>query len=122
MQKAFQIINLVKKYPEFTLGPLNLDLEPGTSVFAPVVTDGDAWNTEIRVVKREKIKTIFGKIKCVVVEPILQGEAVFKQTGRILVWLTDDEYHIPVKLQSKVIYGSFRGVLSDAENVPYEID
>ena len=30
MQKAFQIINLVKKYPEFTLGPLNLDLEPGT--------------------------------------------------------------------------------------------
>jgi ABC-2 type transport system ATP-binding protein len=30
VQKAFQIINLVKKYPEFTLGPLNLDLEPGT--------------------------------------------------------------------------------------------
>lgn len=30
MKKAFQIINLVKKYPEFTLGPLNLDLEPGT--------------------------------------------------------------------------------------------
>jgi hypothetical protein len=29
MTKAFSVRELVKKYPEFTLGPLSLDLEPG---------------------------------------------------------------------------------------------
>lgn len=30
MQKAFQYKNVIKTFPEFKLGPLNLDLEPGT--------------------------------------------------------------------------------------------
>jgi ABC-2 type transport system ATP-binding protein len=30
MMKAFEIKNLVKNYPDFQLGPLSLDLEPGT--------------------------------------------------------------------------------------------
>ena len=30
MQKAFRLINTVKTYQEFQLGPLNLELEPGT--------------------------------------------------------------------------------------------
>lgn len=30
MEPAFQITNLVKKYKDFQLGPLNLELEPGT--------------------------------------------------------------------------------------------
>lgn len=30
MKKAFEIENLVKKYPDFQLGPLNLELQPGT--------------------------------------------------------------------------------------------
>ena len=30
MEKAFQYKNVIKTFPEFKLGPLNLDLEPGT--------------------------------------------------------------------------------------------
>ncbi len=30
MTKAFEFDNVVKRYPEFQLGPLNLELEPGT--------------------------------------------------------------------------------------------
>ncbi len=30
MQKAFRFINTVKEFPEFKLGPLNFDLDPGT--------------------------------------------------------------------------------------------
>lgn len=32
MVKAFQYINVVKTFPEFKLGPLNLDLDPGTVI------------------------------------------------------------------------------------------
>lgn len=99
----------------------DMELTVGESVYIPVVTDGDTFNTEVKICKRERVNTIFGKIDCIVVEPILQGEAIFKQTGRILVWMTDDEHHIPVKLQSKIIYGSFYGILVDAKNVPLEV-
>ncbi len=30
MEKAFRCAGTVKKYPEFQLGPLNMELEPGT--------------------------------------------------------------------------------------------
>ncbi len=30
MAHAFEIVNMIKKYPDFQLGPLNLELEPGT--------------------------------------------------------------------------------------------
>jgi ABC-2 type transport system ATP-binding protein len=29
MEKAFELFNLTKEFPEFKLGPINLDLEPG---------------------------------------------------------------------------------------------
>lgn len=51
------------------------------------------------------------------IEPILKGEAIFKQTGKILIWVTNDEEKIPVKLQSKIIFGSFYAILTDAKNV-----
>ena len=40
------------------------------------------------------------------IEPLLKGEGIFKQKGRLLVWVTDDEYKIPVQMTSEVAVGS----------------
>ena len=97
----------------------NQDLEVGESVFIHVTVDGLNCNTEIKILRKEEIKTIFGLKECLVIEPVLLGEAIFKQTGNILVWITNDEYKVPVKMESKIIFGSFKAILKDAENVPY---
>jgi hypothetical protein len=78
-------------------------------------------NTEIIVHRREKVKTIFGDINCLVIEPKLISGAVFKQTGRIIIWITDDAYKIPVKMESAVSFGSFVAELKEAYNVPYKV-
>ncbi len=95
------------------------DLEVGKSVFINVTVDGLNCNTEIKILRKEEIETIFGMKECLVIEPVLLGEAIFKQTGNILVWITNDEYKVPVKMESKIIFGSFKAILKDAENVPY---
>lgn len=95
-------------------------LVPGRSVSVSITVDGRTVDTEIAVHRRETIKTIFGDQICLVIEPKLKSEAVFKQTGRILIWVTDDQYKIPVRLESKVSFGSFVGTLKSAENVPYK--
>jgi len=92
----------------------------GDTITINVTSDGRNYPADVLVHKKEKIKTIFGKKNCFVVEPILKGEAIFKQTGKILVWLTADEYKIPVKMSSKIIFGSFKAILKDAKNVPYK--
>ena len=56
-----------------------------------------------------------------VIEPKLKGEAVFKQSGRILIWITNDEYKIPVRLESKITIGSFVAVLKSAQQVPLRV-
>jgi len=96
------------------------DMKVGDRITINVTADGFNYPADVLVHRKEKIKTIFGKKECFVVEPILEGEAIFKQTAKILIWLTADEYKIPVKLQSKIIFGSFKAILKDAENVPYK--
>jgi hypothetical protein len=99
----------------------NQTLKPGGVVNVNITSDGRAVVTEVIVHKREKIASIFGNIDCLVIEPRLKGEAIFKQSGKILIWVSDDNYKIPVKLTSAVTFGSFVATLSDAKNVPYAI-
>ncbi len=93
----------------------------GKSVLVNIVADGRSMKTEVKVHRTEKIKSIFGDIECLVIEPKLKGEAVFKQSGRILIWVTNDEYKIPVRLESKITIGSFVASLAKAEQVPYKV-
>lgn len=97
------------------------NLEVGKAVRVHITADGRSMNTEILVHRREKRKTIFGDVNCLVIEPKLKGEAVFKQSGRILIWLTDDQYKIPVRLESKITFGSFVATLRSAKQVPLSI-
>jgi len=99
----------------------NAPLSVGKSVMVSIVADGRVMKTEIKVHRKEMLKTIFGEIECLVIEPKLRGDAVFKQSGRILIWLTNDEYKIPVRLESKITIGSFVATLEEARQVPYKV-
>ena len=69
---------------------------------------------EVRVLGRERVSTPAGKFNCVVIEPVLRAGGIFKNKGRLVVWLTDDERRIPVMMKSKVAIGSISVVLQEA--------
>jgi len=96
------------------------DLKVGRDIYIRCSTDGINYTTRVVIHRIEKVNTIFGQKECLVIEPKLAGEAIFKQTGQILIWVTNDQYKIPVQLESKISFGKFRARLSDAVNVPYE--
>ncbi len=73
------------------------------------------WPVSIRVGRVEKIKVPAGEFNCFVIEPELQSVGLFKQTGRMRVWITADKRRMPVKLESKVTFGAFEAVLIDYE-------
>ncbi len=66
---------------------------------------------EVRVLGRERVETPAGKFDCVVIEPLLKAGGVFKNKGRLVIWLTDDERRMPVMMRSKVAVGSISVIL-----------
>ncbi len=79
------------------------------------------YNLEVHVYMRENIDTAAGKFRCLKVEPLLKGEGIFKQKGRLLVWLTDDEYKIPVQMTSEVAVGHITTELEKIEGIKNKI-
>ena len=64
---------------------------------------------------KETVSVEAGTFRCIIVEPLVQEGGLFKSEGNIIVWLTDDELHLPVKVKTKIIIGSI-----DAELTSYE--
>ncbi|MCF8432311.1 MAG: DUF3108 domain-containing protein, partial [Melioribacteraceae bacterium] len=64
---------------------------------------------------KETIEVEAGKFDCIIVEPLVVEGGLFKSEGNILIWLSDDENKIPVKVKTKVLIGSI-----DAELTAYE--
>ncbi|OQY38577.1 MAG: hypothetical protein B6226_03435 [Candidatus Cloacimonetes bacterium 4572_65] len=93
------------------------ELAVGDSVKMYMSGDGVTFLAQIVVHRAETLDTIFGKKECLVIEPQLVGETIFKNSGRIFIWITNDEYKIPVKMESEVKFGSFIADLTKAENV-----
>ncbi len=70
---------------------------------------------QVKILGREHVQTPAGEFDCVVVEPVLKAGGIFKNSGRLLIWLTDDQRRMPVLMKSKVAIGSISVVLQDAK-------
>jgi len=88
-------------------------LPDGGGFTIPAHDNRKSYDLEVKVLRRERIEVSAGTFDCVVVEPILKSEGIFKSKGRILVWLTDDARRMPVKVTSKVPIGSISVSLTD---------
>ena len=69
---------------------------------------------QVKVLGRERIATPAGTFDCVGVEPVLKAGGIFKNSGRLVIWVTDDERRMPVLMKSKVAIGSISVVLVEA--------
>ena len=85
----------------------------GSSFTIPTHDNRKSYEMEVKVHKRERIEVPAGKFDCILVEPVLKSEGVFKSKGSIFVWLTDDDRRIPVLVKSKVPVGSISVSLTD---------
>ncbi|HYV51346.1 MAG TPA: DUF3108 domain-containing protein [Dongiaceae bacterium] len=81
-------------------------LVPETSFQVPSYADGKNYQVMVKVHQRETVDVPAGHFACLIVEPLLQTSGLFKQEGRLLIWVTDDARHMPVQMKSKVAVGS----------------
>ena len=70
---------------------------------------------------RETIKVEAGTFKCIIVEPLAKEGGLFKSDGRVLIWLSDDDRKIPVKITTKVLIGSIGSELREYSGINGEL-
>ena len=83
-----------------------LPLEVGKSHYVNILDSKRQRRIEVRVLRKERLKTVIGEVDTIVIQPVVASEGVFEGKGTVHIWLTDDERRIPVRARTKVTVGS----------------
>ena len=76
-----------------------LHLEPGKTVQIPV-SDGKKFvQVKIESERREELNTALGVRKTIRYEVFLFDNVLYRRSGHLYIWLTDDNVRLPVQLQ-----------------------
>ncbi len=92
---------------------LNYDtLDVGEEIHFSNFYEDKVYPLDVKYLGREDIRTKAGRFHCQVIEPVIVKGGLFKNTGKITVWVTDDSLKLPVKVKTEVVIGSVVAELS----------
>jgi hypothetical protein len=82
------------------------DLKVGEDVTVNTFEGGKNYAARVKVLRSERMSVGDDDIDCLLIEPEIK-EGAFAKTGKLQIWVTDDDLKIPVLMKSKVAIGSF---------------
>lgn len=85
--------------------------------------DEENYVLELKYLGREIVKTPFGKIWCLKFQPLVKVGRVFKTRNSLTLWISEDNNHIPIRLQASLSIGTLRADLEKVRNLahPFKI-
>lgn len=90
---------------------------PGQKVYLQNFHKDTTYQLAVKFLGYQQIKVDAGKFNCILVEPLIMEGGLFKSEGRIIIWMTNDERKIPVKVSTKVVVGSIDAELREFSGV-----
>lgn len=72
---------------------------------------------DVKYLGKETIEVPSGKFDCIIIEPLMKEGGLFKHDGDIIIWLTDDNLKMPVKVRTKIVIGHVEAKLSKYEGL-----
>ena len=75
------------------------------------------YSLPVKFLGRQRIEVEAGTFDCILLEPLIKEGGLFKSEGRVIIWLTDDECKIPVKVSTKIFIGSIDAELREYSGI-----
>ena len=91
--------------------------QPGATIPFTMFLDDQVYNLHIRYVGKEKMETRYGTFNTIRIVPLLIEGTIFKGGEKMSVWVTDDNNHLPVRVDSPILVGSIKVDLMGYEKV-----
>jgi hypothetical protein len=90
----------------------------GSAPIRMTVVAKDAFLLDVDWQGRQTIKTPAGTFRTVRIEPKNPGESLIARGRNLVLWLTDDERHLPVQIRSGLAIGNLVGKLKSIQPAP----
>lgn len=81
----------------------------------------ELYHLYIRYLGKEQIKTRFGTFNAIKFKPLLIKGEMFKGGEKMTVWVSDDNNHIPLRVQSPIVVGSIKVDMTGYKNLRYPL-
>lgn len=97
-------------------------LKNGDFINVDVFMTDETFKFRLKVLGREPMKTKFGTINTIKIQPYVQSGRVFKASESVTMWITDDKNNIPVQIRAELVVGALKADLHDYRNPKYKLN
>lgn len=92
-------------------------LRVGDQIRLPINDGAKTYEVGIEVQAREQIQTPLGTRAAFRVEPKVFG-GLYRRKGRMLIWFSDDEQRLPLRIKASIAVGTITGTLRSVSSPP----
>jgi hypothetical protein len=102
----------------------NIDFDhykKGDKIPFQMFLENQVYDLYIRYLGKEDVKTKYGKFNAIKFKVLLIPGTIFKAGEDMVVWVSDDQNHIPVRIESQILIGSIKVDISSYKNIRYPL-
>jgi len=123
-KKTFNVPRCVQDVLSAIYYARNIDYsryKPGSKIPFSMFLDDQVYHLYIRYVGKERIKTRYGTFNAIRITPLLIKGTIFKGGEDMVVWVSDDDNHIPLRVDSPILVGSVKVDMMGYSNLRYPL-
>lgn len=95
--------------------------KPGDKIPFSMFIDNEVYQMSIRYIGKETVKTKYGKFRAIKIKPLLLKGSIFEGGEKATVWISDDQNHIPLRIESPISVGSVKIDMMGYRNLKYPL-
>lgn len=103
----------------------NIDFDrykPGDQIPFDMFLDDQVYSLYVRYLGKEELNTKYGKFHTIKFSPLLIEGTIFEGGEKMTVWVTDDQNHLPVRVDSPILVGSIKVDLIEFHNIRHPLN
>src|SRR5690606_32924343 len=94
-------------------------LQEGDATDVNMFYGDEVFKFRLKFLRREVLKTKFGKIPTLVFRPYVESGRVFDEKESLTVWISDDDNKIPLKIKAELAVGSLNADLEEYKGLKH---
>jgi Protein of unknown function (DUF3108) len=91
-------------------------MKPNDTIPFSMFLDNQVYHLYIRYMGKETVKTKYGKFRAIKIKPLLIKGTIFEGGEKMTVWVSDDENHVPLRVESPITVGSVKVDMMEFRN------
>ena len=123
-KKHFDVPNCVQDVLSAIYYARNIDYnqyKTGTKIPFSMFLDDNIYSLYIRYIGKEKVTTKYGTFNAIKIAPLLIKGTIFKGGEDMVVWVSDDKNHIPLRVSSPILVGSVKVDMMSYDHLKYPL-